>query len=187
MPFSRESVDYFSLRNSHLENRRKQTKIGIFGSFHGQRKTALLSLKKFLNENGYNAWLSEDLDQRPEKDRKKKDPAYDRKLSEKLIRESGIHIFVLARQHEHEPSNLIQSVSMELERLHTLSESGKKTEKYVAVYAETGLIGTMGGVCEGLLSEKEGDWEIEEFDDIREIFRPARQFCMNCIQDMFSF
>ena len=85
------------------------------------------------------------------------------------------------------PVNLIQSVSMEIERLHTLNECGEKTEKYVAVYPERGLIGTMGGVCEGLLLSKKGDWIVEEFDDIQEIFRPARQFCLNCILDMYDF
>jgi hypothetical protein len=187
MPFSKETVDYFFQRNTQLENCKKRTKIGIFGSFHGPRKAALHALKKFLNDNGYNAQISEDLDKRPEKDKKKIDPIYDRKLSEKLLEESDIHIFVLAREHEDEPSNLIQSVSMEMERLHTLSESGRKSEKYVVVFAETGLIGTMGGVCEGLLLEKKGDWPVGEFDEIQDTFKPSRQVCMNFIQDMYSF
>ncbi|MDD1681621.1 MAG: hypothetical protein LUQ35_08420 [Methanoregula sp.] len=101
--------------------------------------------------------------------------------------ESDIHIFVLPRERGDEPSNLIQSVSMEIERLHTLSESGRKSERYVAVYAENDLLGKMGGVCEGLLIEKKGDWSLQEFDAIQEVFKPARQFCMNCIQDMYSF
>ena len=100
--------------------------------------------------------------------------------------ESDIHLFFLVQARKNEPGNLIQSVSMEIERLHTLDECGQKSAKYVAVYAETGLIGTMGGVCEGLLLSKKGDWSVGEFDDIQEIFKPARQFCMNCIQDMYS-
>ena len=187
MPFSRESVEYYSRRSQQLENCKKQTRIGIFGSFHGPRKAALVALKKYLLENGYNARISEDLDKRPEKDRKKIDPTYDRRLSEKLLQESDIHIFVLPREQVDEPSNLIQSVSMEIERLHTLSECGRMSEKYVAVYLETGLTGTMGGVCEGLLASKKGDWSVQEFDDPREIFKPARQFCTKCIQDMYSF
>jgi hypothetical protein len=187
MPFSEESVEYFSHRSKQLVNLKRETKIGIFGSFYGGRKAALIALKNFLLENGYNARISEDLEKRPSKEWKKKDPVCDRKLSEKLIRESDIHIFVLPCEHEGEPHNLIQSVSMEIEHLHTLSECGQKSEKYVAVYSETGLIGTMGGVFEGLLISKKGNWTIEEFDDIQEIFKPARQFCMNCIQDMYSF
>jgi len=187
MPFSKESVEYFFRRSKQLVNLKKETKIGIFGSFFGGRKAALIALKNFLLEDGYNARISEDLDRRPLNERKKNDPVCDRKLSEKLIRESDIHIFVLPCEHEDEPSNLIQSVSMEIEHLHTLSKCGQKSEKYVAVYTEAGLIGTMGGVCEGLLASKKGDWPIEEFDDIREVFKPARQFCMNCIQDMYRF
>jgi hypothetical protein len=45
----------------------------------------------------------------------------------------------------------------------------------------------MGSVCKGLLLLKRGDWDIQEFDNIREIFKPARQFCLNCLQDMYSY
>lgn len=187
MPFSKESVEYFSLRNNQLASLKHQTKIGIFGSFSGPRKAGLLALKTFLCDNGYHARISEDLDKRSFSELQKRDPVCDRKLSEKLIRESDIHIFVLAKEQEGEPSNLIQSVSMEIEQLHTLSTCGQKSEKYVVIYAETGLIGTMGGVCEGLLLTKKDDWSVGEFKEIDEVFRPARQFCMNCIQDMYSF
>jgi hypothetical protein len=102
-----------------------------------------------------------------------------------LIMESDIHIFVLVQARENEPDNLIQSVSMEIERLHTLDDCGQKSANYVAVYAERGLKGTMGSVCEGLLLSKNGDWSVGEFDEIQELFRPARQFCMNCIQDLY--
>lgn len=57
----------------------------------------------------------------------------------------------------------------------------------MAVFAETGLIGTMGGLCEGLLSTKKGDWIIEEYTDIEEIFKPVRQFCVNSIQEMYGY
>lgn len=187
MPFSKESVEYFSLRNNQLASLKHQTKIGIFGSFSGSRKAGLLALKKFLRDNGYNARISEDLDKRSLPERLKRDPVCDRKLSDKLIQESDIHIFILVKEQEDEPSNLIQSVSMEIERLHTLSDCGLKSEKYVVIYAEAGLVGTMGGVCEGLLLVKKGDWSVGEFNDIEEIFQPARQFCMNCILDMYSF
>jgi hypothetical protein len=187
MPFSKESKDYFALRNKQLASLKHQTKIGIFGSFFGSRKAGLLALKKFLCDNDYNARISEDLDKRPEHERKNRDPACDRKLSEKLIRESDIHIFILPREQEDEPSNLIQSVSMEIERLHTLSECAKISGRYVAIYAEKDLLGKMGGVCEGLLLSKTGDWSIQEYHDIQEIFKPARQFCINCIMEMHGF
>ena len=187
MSFSKESADYYSLRNKELASLKRSTKIGIFGSFSGSRKAELLAIKKFLCDNGYNACISEDLDTRTDRERKKRDPVCDRKLSEKLIMESDIHIFVLPKERDNEPSNLIQSVSMESERLHTLSESGKKSERYVAVYAENDLLGKMGGVCEGLLMAKKGDWSLQEFNEIQDIFKPARQFCLNCIQDIYSF
>ncbi len=184
---SEESDHYYSERRKQFDCLKRNTPIGIFGSFHESRKPGLISLKKFLLDTGYNPRVSEDLDRRNGKDRTIKDALIDRELSERLIAESDIHIFVLVRGRGDEPGNLIQSVSMEIERLHTLSDCREKSAKYVVVYAERGLIGTMGSVCEGLLLSKRGDWDIEEFDDIQEIFRPARQFCLNCILDMYDF
>lgn len=187
MPFSEESAKYFASRNIQLASLKHNTKIGIFGSFYMSRKDDLLSLKKFLCDNGYNARISEDLDTRLQHERKARDPAYDRKLSDELINTSDIFLFILPREHDGDPPNLIQSVSMEIERLHTLSECGQKSEKYVAVFIEEGLRGKMGGVCEGLLGVKTNDWSCNDFKDIQEIFKPARQFCMNCIQDMYCY
>ena len=186
MSLSEESDRSYSERRKQFDTYKRNTPIGIFGSFYESRKPGLLLLKEFLFNAGYNPRISEDLDRRKRKDRRRKDPVIDRELSERLIVESDIHLFFLVQARKNEPGNLIQSVSMEIERLHTLDECGQKSAKYVAVYAETGLIGTMGGVCEGLLLSKKGDWSVGEFDDIQEIFKPARQFCMNCIQDMYS-
>jgi len=187
MSLSDESKRCFSQRRTHLDRLKRSTPVGIFGSFYEPRKRDLISLKEFLPKAGYNPRISDDLDVRTEKERESRDPVIDRRVSERLIAESDIHLFVLVHEKEDEPDNLIQSVSMEIERLHTLRECGKKAGKYVAVYAERGLIGTMGSVCDGLLILKNGDWDVEEFDEIYEIFKPARQFCMNCIRDMYGY
>jgi hypothetical protein len=187
MTLSEETSHYYSERRKQFDHYKRNTPIGIFGSFYKSRKPGLISLKEFLFNAGYYPRISEDLDTRKGKDRKIKDPVVDRELSERLIAESDIHLFVLVRERKNEPDNLIQSVSMEIERLHTLDNCGQKSAKNVAVYAETGLIGTMGSVCEGLLLSKNGDWQVQEFTEIQEIFKPARQFCMNCIQDMYRF
>jgi hypothetical protein len=177
----------YSDRKKQFDRLKRDTPIGIFGSFYPSRKTGLLALREFLWEAGYYPRISEDLLAKKDQNRKKRDTLSDRELSERLIAESDIHLFVLVRGRDDEPRNLIQSVSMEIERLHTLDDCGQKSAKYVAVYAETGLIGTMGSVCEGLLLSKKGDWVIEEFDTIQEIFKPARQFCFNCIQDKYRY
>lgn len=187
MTLSEETSHHYSERRKQFDHYKRNTPIGIFGSFYESRKPGLISLKEFLSIAGYRPRISEDLDTRKGKDRKIKDPVVDRELSERLIAESDIHLFVLVRERKDEPDNLIQSVSMEIERLHTLDNCGQKSAKYVAVYTETGLIGTMGSVCEGLLLSKNGDWQVQEFTEIQELFKPARQFCMNCIQDMYRF
>ncbi len=187
MSLSEESNLYYSERRRKFDQLKRNTPIGIFGSFYESRKADLLVLQKSLHEDGYYPQISEDLEIKKGSDRKKRDTILDRKLSERLIEVSDIYIFVLVRGKEDEPDNLIQSVSMEIERLNTLNDCGQKSAKYVAVYAETGLIGKMGGVCEGLLALKKGDWVVEEFNDIHEILKTARQFCLNCILDMYSY
>jgi hypothetical protein len=187
MTLSEEPDGIYSEKKKQFDRLKRDTPIGIFGSFYASRKTGLIALQRFLWEAGYYPRISEDLLMKKDRDRKKRDTVLDRRLSERLIAESDIHIFILVREREDEPDNMIQSVSMEIERLHTLDDCGQKSAKYVAVYAERGLIGTMGSVCEGLLLSKYGDWVVEEFDDIREIFKPARQFCMNCILEMYGY
>jgi len=187
MTLSEEPDGRYSERRKQFDRFKRDTPIGIFGSFYPPRKTGLIALKRFLWEAGYNPRISEDLLMKKDQDRKNLDTRMDRRLSERLIAESDIYIFILVRRKADEPDNLIQSVSMEIERLYTLDDSGLKSADYVAVYAERGLAGTMGSVCKGLLVSKQGDWVVEEFDDIRDIFRPARQFCMNCILDLYGF
>ncbi|MBP1928951.1 hypothetical protein J2741_001498 [Methanolinea mesophila] len=187
MSLSEETNDYYSERRRHFDRLKKNTPVGIFGSFYESRKTDLRALQQFLLKEGYFPQLSEDLDEEAGDEEAIRDPVRNRILSERLIDESDIHIFILVRGTEGDPPNLIQSVSMEMERLHTLHESRIKSACYVAVYVEAGLMGTMGSVCEGLLASKKDDWNVEEFTGIREIFRPARQFCMNCILDMYNY
>jgi hypothetical protein len=185
MPFTRESVEYFSRRNKQLDNLKANTKIGIFGSFYKTRKSDLLSLKKFLTDCGYFARISEDLDTR--KAPHKQDSAYSRELSIRLVMESDIHLFILPYQKNTDSKHLIQSVSMEIERLVTLEECREKSARYCAIYLEKGLRGTMGSVFEGLIDLKKDDWVIDDFESIEDIFKSARQFCLNCIMDMYSF
>jgi hypothetical protein len=187
MSLSEESNDYYSERRRQFELLKKNTPVGIFGSFYGSRKNDLRALQQFLRKEGYFPRLSEDLEEDPRATGAKRDPVKNRELSERLIEESDIHIFILVRETDADPGNLIQSVSMEIERLHTLHECKRKPAPYVAVYVEAGLIGTMGSLCEGLLALKKDDWVVGEFTDIREIFRPARQFCMNCILDRYNY
>lgn len=83
--------------------------------------------------------ISEDLDNRPDESRSLPDSIHDRHLSLHLIDRSTAHIFVLAMPDGDEPANLIQSVSMELERLTTLMDHGLKRHQDVMLLAQNGL------------------------------------------------
>jgi hypothetical protein len=78
MSLSEESSHYYSERRKQFDRYKRNTPIGIFGSFYESRKPGLLSLKEFLFNAGYNPRISEDLDTRKGKDRKSKDPVVDR-------------------------------------------------------------------------------------------------------------
>jgi len=170
-----------------LERYKKEVLIGIFGSFHGSRKKDLILLREFLISEGYNARISEDLDDRYDEGKKIDDPQKNRELSVRLIDESDAHIFIFNERDENEPENLIQSVSMELERLHTLCENGHLSANYVAIYLQNQSLDSTGGVFKGLIMQKKNDWIIGKFKEIHELFKPVRQVCYDCLRDKFRF
>ena len=94
-----------------------------------------------------------------------------------------IHIFVMVQGRENEPDNLIQSVSMEIERLHTLDDGGQKSANYGAVWAERGLTGTMGTSVKGCCYRKMVTGMVKNLTISRKYSN--QQFCMNCIRDMY--
>jgi hypothetical protein len=67
------------------------------------------------------------------------------------------HIFVLAMPEGDEPANLIQSVSMELERLTTHMDYGIKDHQDVMLLVQNGLMdciaGSAGNVCKGSVTK----------------------------------
>ena len=91
----------------------------------------------------------------------------------------------MPRRRRDEPDTLLQSVSMELERLNTLIECGVKRDQQVAVFFERGLMETagwgFGSVCRGLLERQDEVWTIGEFRKTQDIFPDARSFCWQAV------
>jgi hypothetical protein len=167
---------------------RKTVRIGIFGSFYNSHKKDLIALRDYLRSWGYeNARISEDLDDRPEEERKIDDPKKSLELSERLINESDIHIFVVCKREKSEPDTLNQSVTMEFERVCTLRQTGHLTADYVAVFIQKPLKETSGGVFKGRVLTMQNEWFIEEFERIEEIFKISRQLCYDCLRKMHGF
>jgi hypothetical protein len=85
-----------------------------------------------------------------------------------------------------EPVNLIQSVSMELERLTTLMEYGLKSQQDVMLLVQNGLTdctaGSAGNVCKGLIVEKESAWYIEYYARVDTAVKPVNNFCYRCVE-----
>ncbi|MDK2988833.1 MAG: hypothetical protein PWR16_362 [Methanoculleus sp.] len=170
-----------------FERLKRELPIGIYGSFHQERKNDLLRLRGAVRQHGYlNACISEDLDDRPHEAPNPSDPVYDRRLSIQLIDRSVAHVFVLAMPEEGEPANLIQSVSMELERLTALMEHRIKDHQDVMLLVQNGLMdciaGSAGNVCKGLIAGKEYEWDIEYYTRIGTTFKPTINFCYRCIE-----
>ena len=172
---------------NRFERLKRELPIGIYGSFYQERKNDLLRLRDAMRGHGYlNACISEDLDDRPHELRHRSDPEYDRLLSKQLIDRSVAHVFVLAMPESDEPANLIQSVSMELERLTTLMEHGLKSQQDVMLLVQNGLTdriaGSAGNVCKGLIVEKEYEWDIEYYARIDTAFKSTINFCYRCVE-----
>ncbi|MDV2482797.1 hypothetical protein F8E02_12520 [Methanoculleus sp. Wushi-C6] len=176
---------------SRFERLKRELPIGIYGSFYQERKNDLLRLRDAMRRHDYlNACISEDLDDRSHELQYRSDPQYDRLLSKQLIDRSVAHVFVLAMPKSDEPANLIQSVSMELERLTTLMEYGLKSRQDVMLLVQDGLTdciaGSAGNVCKGLIAEKESDWEIEYYTHIDTAIKPTINFCYRCVEKQWN-
>ncbi|MEI7591284.1 MAG: hypothetical protein WCJ49_08270 [Deltaproteobacteria bacterium] len=186
--YSDNAMSNIHQRLALLDGYRKTVRIGIFGSFYNSRKNDLIQLRDYLRTQGYtNAKISEDLDDRLEEEWKIDNPIKNRELSTRLLNESDIHIFVVCMTGESDPVTLIQSVSMELERLCTLREKGHLTADCVVVYLQKPLKETSGGVFKGLVMSMKNDWVFVEFEEIQELFKTSRQLCYNCLREMYGF
>jgi len=183
-PSPRLSAQEIASRLTAFESLKRDTPVAIYGSFFRSRKDDLITLRGYLRSPPlrYNARISEDLDDNPRPGRRS---VWDRTLSERLIDESDLHIFIMPRRREGEPDTMIQSVSMELERLNTLIECGIKQDQAIAVFFEQGLMDLagwgFGSVCRGLLENQTGIWTIGQFRCIEDIFAEARSFCWQAI------
>lgn len=181
MPDPSSLIELLKARHDEFELLKRRTPIAIYGSFYRDRRGDLVRLRDYLRGQGYAARISEDLDDGTGSEI----PSIrDRELSERLIDESTAHIFVMPRRRPKESDTLIQSVSMELERLCTLIECGAKQRQPIAVFFEEGLMDRerwgFGGVCRGLLA-RQTTWTVGEFEHIEDIFAEARSFCMQAL------
>ena len=164
--------------------------IGIYGSFYNGKKEELLQLRDYLRDLGFKKTrISEDLDERPILDRHTPNPRYDRMLSKKLIDQSVAHIFVFLMPKDGDPVNLNQSVSMELERLITLIETGKKIDQDIMLLIEKGardnIKDSLGGVCKGLIEEQkdnENPADIIDFKKLTPYFQAIFHYCCRCAE-----
>lgn len=160
--------------------------VAIYGSFQQSRKKDLLALRDYLRNSGYsNARISEDFCDRLDP-RTEDGPIRDVNLSDLLMDESSIHIFVFVKENKNE-HYLIQSVSMEFQRLSTLIRHGIKGDQPVAIYIEEGLERVAGGVFKGRVAQNEHGWDIGFFENIEQIYKPARRFCERSVADLYGF
>ncbi len=183
--YSHDAMSNINQRLALLQEYRKTVRIGIFGSFYNSRKDDLIWLRDYLKSQGYTQTrISEDLDDRSDEERKTDNPIVNRKLSTRLIDESDIHIFVVCSPETTEPLTLLQSVSMEIERVCTLREKGLLAAEHVVVYLQNPLKNTSGGVFKGLMMTMNNDWIFYDYDNIEELFTASRALCFECLREI---
>jgi hypothetical protein len=165
---------------------KEDTNIAIYGSFQQSRKRDLLALRDYLRANGYlNTRISEDYSDRQDPGIEG-GPIRDVNLSDLMMDESSIHIFVFVKENQNE-HYLIQSVSMEFQRLSTLIQHGIKEDQPAAIYIEDGLEKIAGGVFKGRIAQNKHGWDIGFFKNIEQIYKPARRFCERSLADLHGF
>ncbi|ADB58538.1 hypothetical protein [Archaeoglobus profundus] len=189
-------MDDFNKRYKSKEERsilkyKDKLKIGIFGSFAGDRFKKLESLKNYLKKKGYtNVRLSTDFEKEFPREPDESKVEYNRRLSEIIIDWCDVYIFVFFREEKYpDDVNLNQSASMELERVYTLyKDKFNNGEKFLIIYSEKKCRDQMRSVFKGLAirETKSGIWEWEEFENIGDIFENASRFCFRCLRKMFG-
>ncbi|MDG6251567.1 hypothetical protein [Methanocalculus sp.] len=185
-------LDIFSNRLELRNSQKKNIAIGIYGSFHRTRKNDLLALRSFLRDQGYDKTrISLDMIHHMAEDHSSlvpetlpEGPIQDMILSDLLVKESTIHIFIFVKEHDDE-HYLIQSVSMEFQHIRDCISYGAKKDQFVAVYVENGLEEIAGGVFKGQIMRNEHGFDIAFFNRIEEIFKPVQRFCDRSLESYY--
>jgi hypothetical protein len=173
-----ERIGYFSFL-------KRQTRIGIFGSFIPCHKQDLLAMRDYLKDIlGYRACISTDM-------RQKHNGLFtndDREalaLSEDLIEWSQVHILVFPYPLRTDPFHLDQSASMEYAMIR------ERKKPCVLVLCEQGLRenrpDSFGGVMKGSLKERCLDFspEIIDYDSLPGVYEEIAMFCNRSLETIY--
>jgi|GEM_PF-1131987 len=171
MDISRE----FGGRLDQYRRDKRLLPVGIFGSFH--RYGLLELLRDHLNDHGYHAQLSIDLEDLIPRKKGEDEDVYNFRISRELIDASAICIFVVFLEHDSE-SNVNQSVSQEAQYLYDQQDLRKRTAlPRVLVLVENGC--TPASLFRGLVKACRPRWCEAPFSKEEDLMKAARQFCWN--------
>lgn len=153
--------------------------IGIFGSFRYGRIDNLRTLRNFLNSNEYFAQITEDIDPHFNDLSFQKPIGYDLKISEQLIHQSSIHIFVfnIEGESEHQTST---SPAIELTILRERIRSGQILNPKLLLYYENGCEDGVGSLLRDLLLSRRY-WREFNYTVLKEICEDALMKCYDFI------
>lgn len=171
MDISRE----FGGRLDSYHRKKRSVPVGIFGSFH--RHMLLGSLRDHLNDQGYSARLSTDLESRHPRNTGEDADIYNLRISTILVDASTICIFVVFRERGKE-QNINQSVSQEAQHLYDRQVMGTRRDNpRVLVLVEEGC--RPASLFRGLVKSSYPPWYEASFVTGADLFTAARQFCSN--------
>jgi len=149
-----------------------QTHVGIFGSFEVKRKIALNQLKDFLAMHHFDAKISSDFECEESQEPTEDLDTYNGRMSDLLLRWSGIHIFIFFNERDGE-HNLNSSTYREIISL------GKKP--VLAVFEEGSLEQQKTLFRRDL---KECNWTHYTSSDFKKIHDFCLQYCINRVMEM---
>jgi len=162
--------------------KKRNLKIGIYGSFDPDYISHISSLKETLISEGYEGTrISEDtqidLGAVPADDR----DAINLEHSRALLKESRVHIFIFFNEDQDHPK-LMQSATMELTGLYfSISEGIKNTEQFILILMESGYKDTCNTLFKGVLDDVRVPKMVYPFSNPKRIISIAKSFCFNCI------
>lgn len=162
--------------------KKRNLKIGIYGSFDPDCMSHITSLKEALISQGYEGTRISydtriDLGAAPADNIDAINGAH----SHILLKESKLHIFIFCNEDQNHP-NLMQSAIIELSRLDTrISEGVEKEEQYILILLECGYKDTCKTLFRDILTSERVKKEDYPFSNTEEIILIARNFCFNCI------
>jgi hypothetical protein len=146
---------------AEFEALKRDIRIGIFGSYLGNHLTDLNLLQIFLKDNGYiNTKLARDLEEDEPRGLHENEFTYAQRISDKLVDESYVHIFILFKENDGE-HGINQSVLGEIRQAHTIGKTN------IFLYHPLSVTTQVGSYYKRYFTDPPMGWKIDTYTSLK--------------------